>query len=166
MSTVTTPRPYVSLPKGETIDTPFGPVFMQPCGRDQIFVEAGGSFSDYRDIVINGVAYTMYARFYLQPDGEWRIGPGGDSVKDYEALNIRRRNWTNYGQSYPSNAARKKFLAAIVPIVDTWAKANGPLLAAADLAERQQEAHRIERDIAEAEAKLATLRAKLAELGV
>jgi bacterioferritin-associated ferredoxin len=108
------------------VDTPFGPLWLQPTGADSILVNCN---SNGRFVTVNRCEVAFLAHWWLQPDGSWsdipaghagRAVPNGGTVNS--PLIITRKNWTKMSQQLAPNGVYRKVREVIPTVVREWAE--------------------------------------------
>lgn len=118
---------------------------------------------DTQLVRINGVDYCAVSIWLEQaPTSLWALTKDG-MASSYHSIGGRR-----YEDAYPTNdltdSARKYLLEKVVPEVETWLLTHPELVDEARRASAQQNAHMVEKTLAEAEDKARALRDRLASL--
>lgn len=154
-----TTRKYQSLPENGTVETPFGTMAVRfMCDGDHptitLDANAAGAF-----VTVNGVDVTVALTLTDYGDGfEIRRDEHGDTCR---ALYAGRRH--PKGSDFDASAAARRKIRETLPAVAVeWAKGREKLFTIARRTTVNNDIHRLQVDLEEAEAKAAELRSEIA----
>lgn len=137
------------------VDTPFGPLWLEPTSADGILVNAN---SNGRFVTVNRCEVKFLHHWWLQPDGSWSdIGDAAHSTP----LNITRS-----GGKIASNAVYRKVREVIPTVVQEWAESPIGMhwLRHAQEAKVNNRAMRIEEQLNDLNGQVAAKKRELADL--
>lgn len=142
-------------PSDIEVETPLGPVFLTVTDGDSVYVDASGR---REPLVVNGVPLNV--SLHLADYGHG-FEPRRDSQGNaWRALSASRTD--EYRDA--SDAARRRILAVLVPVVNDFMRRNPYLRDEGQEARRAADISSLETEIAKLEDDLAERRGRLADL--
>lgn len=125
---MTDTRKFIPFPEATAIITPFGTVYATPTGRDHVSITTTSSV-DSR-IVINGVGLSTHIHLYRNDDNTWTYENPAEADNPYRRFPITARRCDNYENA--SDAAIKKIVNGLIPLLVTWCEDNDDLFYVAE----------------------------------
>jgi hypothetical protein len=141
-----------------------------PTSGEHIFFDCNaGSASRYDGgffVTVRGVTYGVSAHFYKSPTGAWALGHEGEApaTKFYHNIYISRRG--SIVKSDISHAARVTVAALLTAEVERWLVDNQAALIEAQQDDTRREIEKREKEIADLEGKITTIKLEIAALRV
>jgi hypothetical protein len=141
-----------------------------PTSGEHIFFDCNtGSASRFEGgffITVRGITYGVSAHFYKSPTGTWTLGKEGEapSAKFYHNMYISRRG--SNVKSDISHTARVAVAELLTAEVERWLKDNQAALVEAQQDDTRREIEKREKEIADLEGKITTIKLEIAALRV
>lgn len=154
-------RPYKKL--GFPVPTAYGIVYVAPLAGDRIRLEAGSDGYRIQIPSQDGVLhdYAVSALFVQQPEGPWLETESGLHASADHPV---RKSGDYFEQRNLAPGQARKLLAEFRQLVNDWAAAHPEQMIAAEKVELNNNAYRIEQQVADKQAELDTLQAELDEI--
>ena len=154
------------------LETPLGNVFLTPTSDKHIFVDAGSNLNVADEyplgtrkgpLTVYTVGYAVSAHYYRHPDG-WQLGePGGDdalgvnkAMRAYNALYMSRYPGNSFKET--SNAARRKAINVLTPLINEWVTNNPAAMKAAQISALETSLDNVVEEMSKTAAKQEALR--------
>ena len=144
-----------------TVETKYGPANVVVTDAKHVHFDASGNG---KSVVIHGIERRLSAHVHLWSDGHWHVGPEGETepVRFYNHLYLSRRD--KFVSSDGTFRMRITIAEEIERVITAFAAAHPEAFVAGAHVDVNNRIVRIQQELAKAEALVASLRKKFADV--